>query len=179
MRSTEGAPLARLVISGDADDHVLIEGAQTAELSVLDGSLYLLVSDGTLIHAQYRKEPADDVWRLRILLAGTATAQHRGPALDAYSERLELTGPDLHVFAATAEPQVIAQFRFGALKVCDLLEPARVCRLFLDGTDPEGEWIDAWDADCCDAQSGILPLRHVLAMRDALAHACYTQTGAP
>lgn len=179
MSSPPETTIARLVLTGDSDDLVHVEGAQTAEICVREGPLYLLVSDGTLIHAQYGENPEDAVWRLRVVLAGTAPAQHRGPVRIEYSERLELTGPGLHVFAATADPEAIAQLRSGALKVCDLLEPARVCRHFLEQTDPESEWVYAWDMDCCDASSGVMSLRHVLAMRDALALARDARPGAP
>lgn len=179
MSSPPDTTIARLVLTGDSDDRVHVEGAQTAEICVIDGPLYLLVSDGTLILVQYGEDPDDGIWRLRVVLAGTATAQHRGPVLEEYSERLELTGPGLHVFAATADAQSIRRLRSGALKVCELLEPARVFRHFLEHTDPDFDWVDAWDDDYCDARSGVMPLRHVLAMRDALACSRHARPGAP
>lgn len=162
---------SRLIITGDSDDLVEIEGSQQAEICVFDAPLYLLVSDGTLIYAQYGENPEDDIWRLRIVQAGTAASQHRGPVLDEYSERIELTSPGLRVFAATAEAAIIEQLLSGSLTVAELLEPARICARFLEQTDPSFEWVDAWDEIWCDAPNGVLPMRRVLAMRDAMAAA--------
>ena len=169
---TEATPRdRRLVFTGDDVHGARIAGSQQADLLDFTRSerLRLLVSDGTLVCVQRGLHDEDFLWRVRVELPGTAAAQHREPVLNEQSERLELTGPGLRVFSATAhDDNIVAALLSGKLRVAELVEPERVCERFLSLASPRQGWVDEWKEWWCDPRNGILALRCVLAMRDAI-----------
>lgn len=162
----------RLIITGSYSQEpqgARIAGSQEALLSVsLEERLLLLISDGSLVSVQIGYHDDDYKWRVLVVEAGTAKAQVRRAARNACSDRLELTGPGLRIFAATSNEQYACALDGGRLRVADLVEPARLLENFLSFADPYREWVDEFSDVWSDPWNGIYPLRYVLAMRDAL-----------
>ena len=161
--------LSRLVFTGDdGTRRARIQGSQQAEFFVGDRDiLLLLVSDGSLVSVKVGRHTEDFIWRVHLEQPGTAKAEHREPDPNECSERLELVGPDLRVFSATAYETYVHALIGGHLRVADLVEPARLCERFLSFADPHHEWVTAWNDSWSDRWNGIVSLRYVLAMRDA------------
>ena len=146
-----------------------LQGSQQAEFFVGDTQmLLLLVSDGSLVSVQVGLHSEDFIWRVHLEQPGTAKADHRAPASNECSERLELVGPDLRVFSATAYETYVHALIGGHLRVAELVAPARLCERFLSFADPHHEWVTAWNDAWSDRWNGIVSLRYVLAMREAL-----------